>query len=274
MKLLKNKKINFFKTFLALAIFSFSVFKIFEEVKRKNFLNFFYVGQGDSILINIGATQVLIDGGRDNTILHKISDYVPYFDKKIEFIIATHPDGDHIIGLIEILERYEVENIIVNGMITENLEWQEFSKNLKNSEVLYSNQVDYIDLGNNFLLKILSPKENLIGKKNSNKENFYSIISALFKGNKPIALFTGDAEIEPQENLENYDFEILKIAHHGSKKNTNLEILKKFTPESAIISAGEKNPYGHPAKEILEILENENIEIIELYKKNGFYVLL
>ncbi len=263
-------KNNFFKNFLILIFSFFLLFKIFEEIKKDNFLEFFYVGQGDGILINTGKTQIIIDGGPDNTILHKLGNTLPYFDKKIEFLILTHPDADHLTGLIEILERYEVENIVLNGMKSKKIEWIEFTKNFKDSKIFFSNEISSIDLEKNYSLKIFFPKEKIPENTSNLKSNYYSIISGLYKKDEPIAIFTGDAEILSQQKVPNETFKILKVSHHGSKKNTNSKILEKFSPEIGIISAGKKNSYGHPHPEILKILKEKDVEIVEL--KNGDFI--
>ncbi len=145
---MRNRKIFFsiLGGIFALAIIlSVIIMHSREEVLRVIFLD---VGQGDAILISQGSQQVLIDGGKDGKLLlEKLGKYIPFWDRKIENIIETHPDQDHIGGLISVLQTYEVESVLETKMQSES---QTFKKL---EETIAKNKVEKVEAKKNVLLK-------------------------------------------------------------------------------------------------------------------------
>jgi competence protein ComEC len=226
---------------------------------------FFDVGQGDSILIKKGSDQILIDGGSSSQIiLEKIGKKIPFWDRKIELMIATHPDHDHIGGLLGVMKNYKVEKIIDNSRENESEAFRKYLEliNEKNIERLRGESGMNIKIGKaNF--EIFYPQAIL--ENNSKDSNADSILGKLKYG-KSAFLLTGDFPTKKEEVLfeGNFDIsaDILKIPHHGSKYSTSDEFLEKINPKEAIISVGDKNRYGHPSIEVLERLKNKKIEIL------------
>jgi len=173
---------------------------------------------------------------------------MPYFDKVIEYVIISHPDKDHFVGVIEILKRYKVENVIVNGDTSEIPEYQEFLTLAKDK---------IIEAKDNNFLKFLQAGGN------SDDANQNSLVFKFIYNNKSI-LFTGDAPIEIETKLLDKDLEsnILKLGHHGSKTSSSLEFLKQVAPDLAVISVGIDNKYGHPSYKIIKRLEGLNIKYL------------
>lgn len=216
------------------------------------------VGQGDSILIQTPQNKnILVDGGNENT-EHIVKRYLK--NKKvstIDFIIATHPDADHIGGLDNVINNFNVKSIYMPEYEYDSNAYNNllYSCKKNNVNIDYMYKEDFIDLEDNLSISVLAPS---FIQENSNAN---SIIFKLDYKSKSF-LFTGDAnekneyDIIESFNLEDIDF--LKVGHHGSKTSTSDIFLKEITPDIAVISCGYKNQYGHPHKSILEnLLKND-----------------
>jgi len=254
------------------------------DLARPQFLevNFFDVGQGDAIFIETPqGHQILIDGGPDSKILEKLGKEMPFYDRSIDLVILTHPERDHLAGLLEVLKKYKVENVLWTGIIRDTAEFKEWKKLIEEekAEIFIAKSGQKIacekrSLGLRpremrmrpceFSIDIFYPFENLESKilKDSNDT---SIIGKLIFGQNSF-LFTGDsykdAERELIEKGVNIDSDILKIGHHGSKTSSSEDFLKSVSPKIAVISVGKNNSYGHPHPEVLERLKNFGINIL------------
>ncbi len=219
---------------------------------------FFTVGQGDAIFIQTPQKhQILIDGGPDSAILGKMSKRMPFWDRSIDLIILTHPEADHLAGLIEILKYYKVDYILWTGVVRDTSEFKEWQKLIgkEGAEIIIAQANQKIRVGE-ILLNILSPLENMEGKKLADS-NDTSIVSQLIFNNNSF-LFTGDISGPMEERLAdekvNLDSDVLKVSHHGSKYSTFDKFLEAVTPKIAIIQVG-KNNYGHPTEETINRLK-------------------
>jgi competence protein ComEC len=229
-------------------------------------VRFFDVGQGKAALIRTPeGHDILIDGGPDNSILQKIGQTLPFYDRDIDLIILTHPDSDHLNGLIEIAERYKIAAVIESGIADkspENKKWEELIKE-KKIPVTFAQAGQKIQAGG-LLLRIFYPNISLAGKIPSNT-NSASLVIRLDYG-KNSFLFTGDTEEATESWLlgtgMGIDVDILDVSHHGSKNSTGLDFLRAVSPEAAIIQAGQDNRYGHPHEETLEKLGKAGAKIL------------
>ena len=210
---------------------------VFSLENQKLEIIFFDIGQGDSILINAkGNQQILIDGGPNDFVVDKLGKTLPFYDKKIELIILTHPDKDHISGLIEVVKRYKVDKILTTGIECSTEVCQILSEQIQKKKipVKIAQAGQTISIGDNIFLGILSPLENLSGENVKNK-NDTSIVAKLIAGEDSV-LLTGDitskAEKKLTENNFNLQSDFLKIAHHGSKYSTSKIFLEKVSPAS------------------------------------------
>jgi len=263
----QNKKFVFY--ILALLLF-FNVLAWFAvyDLNKTRFLEvtFFDVGQGDAIFIETPKrNQILIDGGPDSTILEKLNKKLPFWDRTIDLVILTHPESDHLAGLLDVLRSYKVKNILWTGVIRDTGtfgKWQELIEKEK-SEIFIAKAGQKITAAKtNF--EILFPFENLQDKSIKDINNT-SIILRLDFGEISL-LFTGDAYKSAERELlslakQQLDSDILKVGHHGSKTSTAEEFIKEVLPEIAVISVGRNNRYGHPHPETLGILEKYGIKI-------------
>ncbi|MFH1423951.1 MAG: ComEC/Rec2 family competence protein [Candidatus Nealsonbacteria bacterium] len=234
-------------------------------------VTFFDVGQGDAIFIETPeGHQILIDGGLSSVILEKLGNEMPFWDRTLDLIVLTHPDFDHIAGLIEVLKRYEVQNILWTGVLCETAECQEWQKLIAAEGAnIYLAQTGLRISGGRtssgrYDLNILYPFESLEGREVSNTNNT-SIVARLVYGENSF-LFTGDAYQSVERELvkggAEVDSDVLKVGHHGSKNSNSQEFIGAVSPSVAVISAGKDNKYGHPHAETLAILENYGTSIL------------
>ncbi len=231
------------------------------QILEVNFLN---IGQGDAIFIETPLNyQVLIDGGPSSAILEKLGKEMDFWDRTIDLMILTHPEHDHIAGLIEVLERYNVENILWTGVLKDTSEYNEWLRLIENSNVEIAQSGQRIITPNVFF-EILYPFENLEDQIVKNTNNSSIVTRLVFNNN--CFVFTGDiySSIERKITDEQLDLdcEVLKIGHHGSKTSTSKELLENVTPQIAVISAGKDNNYGHPHDQVLEILADYDIKVL------------
>lgn len=249
------------------------------DLNRLRFLevNFFDVGQGDSIFIETPKRwQILIDGGPGSRILEKLAKEMPFWDRTIDLVILTHPEADHLSGLIEVLKKYEVKNILWTGAVRETAEYQEWLKALKEEKarIIIAKAPQRIVISR-LVLEILNPIGDWQNKplKDSNRT---SVVSRLVFGNNSF-LLTGDIYKEQEEEMilreVNLDSDVLKASHHGSKTSSSREFIKKVSPTAVVIQAGKSNRYGHPHQEVLEILKKFGIMILRTDEQGDIKII-
>lgn len=234
---------------------------------KKLKIHFYDVGQGDAVYMRTSKGQdVLIDGGPSSAVLKKIGRDLPFYDRKIELIILSHPEADHLTGLVEVLKRYKVEQIIASEVENDTpvfKEWENLieEKGIPVNYVLAGSQIVFDE---NIKMEILHPTSGFLNNKELNNA---SLVAKLVFGQISF-LFTGDIEKPAEKYLsetkgEILNADVLKVAHHGSKTSSSKEFIGLVTPKYAIISAGRNNPYGHPHSSVLETLESFDIEILQ-----------
>jgi competence protein ComEC len=261
----KRKTIYVFLFFLfILAIILAGI--IFYSQSRELKIIFLDVGQGDAILIEQGSKQILIDGGPSGqAILDKLGKYVPFWDRDIEMIIVTHPDADHITGLVNVAQNYKVGAILETQAQSDSQIFKRLQDLIqeKKIETVNAQGSEKINLADNAVMEILNPSPET--PINSQDTNASSIVARLIFGDNTF-LFTGDLPGEQEAELLskniNLNSRVLKVAHHGSKYSTGEEFLTVVHPEDAVISVGKNNRYGHPAAEIIERLKSESVRIL------------
>ena len=226
---------------------------------------FLNIGQGDAIFIDSPQhTRVLVDGGKNRKVLTELGKILPFADKRIDVVIATHPDADHIGGLPEVVSRYKVGMFMEPGVKSLNSIDDELHRRLdeKNTAKLIARRGMTINLGGGAKLQILFPTQDV-----SNWEtNRASVVGRLTYGDRKF-LLTGDSPIPIEKVLisldeKMLDVDVLKAGHHGSRTSTSLEFAEAVSPDYAVISAGKDNTYGHPHKEVLDILEKVGSKIL------------
>ena len=228
-------------------------------------VSFLNIGQGDAELIESPTGNTfLIDGGPDKSILNALGRVLPFYDKRIDAVLATHPDSDHIGGLPEVIKNYSVDEFIYNGMVSSTSVCEELQNEVaeKNIKKIIVRTGEIFDLGGGAYLKILYPNKSPQGTDT----NEYSIVAELYYGDSTF-MFTGDAPTDVLNYLANTDgkelkSDVLKVAHHGSKNSLSPAFLSAVNPTYSIISAGLNNKYGFPNKVITDFLNSINSKIL------------
>jgi len=266
-----ERKKSVFYVLAFLGLLNVFVWLIVYDLSKACFLEvtFLDVGQGDAIFIETPQrNQILIDGGPNSAILEKLNTRMPFWDRTIDLIILTHPESDHLTGLIEVLKRYKVENILWTGIIRDTNEYQEWEKLVENedAEIKIAQAGQRINLSTyetDKYIEVLYPFESLAGQEFKDSNNT-SIVAKLVFG-KNSFLFTGDTyksvEKELIEKGISINSDVLKVAHHGSKTSTSQDFVREVFPQIAVISAGRNNSYGHPHQETLDTLAKYDITI-------------
>ena len=262
-----NKKLKIYTLIVLTYLNILAWIVVFDLVQNNLKVVFFDVGQGDSIFIETPQKhQILIDGGPSSAVLEKLGNEMPFYDRTIDLIILTHPEHDHLGGLLEVLKRYKVENILWTGVLRDTAEFEEWKRLLteeKNAVIKIAQAGQRIIFSTRPVLavmEIFNPFENLEGKEIKNTNNS-SIISQLVFGENKF-LFVGDVYKSVERKLINIESDVLKVGHHGSKTSTSKEFIEAVNPEIGVISVGRENSYGHPTPEVLEILEKYDINIL------------
>lgn len=251
------------------------------------------VGQGDATLAIYGKTQVLFDGGPDDSVIDCLDNYLPFWDRDIEAVVLSHPQKDHYGGLIDVFKSYHVETFVSTSLDSSSQEYQVL-KNMvggSGSRVINPTSGMVIRLGTIYL-DIVHPSDEFLMTKAFQKEgklstfplgnlssrkdpNIFSVVAILrFKDFK--ALLTGDIDPEVSDLIsknslvESVDY--IKVPHHGSKNGISQKLIDVARPQIAVISVGENNSYGHPSEEILKMLKKAGT-IVKRTDKEGDVVI-
>ncbi len=246
--------------FIVLFLFSFAVMLgVFLVVSYRDDaveVIFLDIGEGDAILVRSGLTELLIDSGADpDRLLSHLGRHLPFWDRTIEMVLATHSDRDHIGGFAKLLRLYRVRSVLTNGIEDGTETEKEFFSAVERAGVdrhaLRSGSRISLPDGKG-VFDVLHPTPEFVsaGKDASNEGS----IVLLFSFGETRVLFTGDLPNEEHFLSEIPQADILKVAHHGSKYSTSESFLNSVKPKEAIVLVG-KNSYGHPTSETLDRLQ-------------------
>lgn len=233
-------------------------------------VHFLDVGQGDSALIETpSGVQVLVDGGKDQSVLQRLGEVMSFADREIDMVIGTHPDKDHIGGLVDVLRNYEVGMILTteNKGETNTAELYNTLKTAEGAEIVYARRGQEFSLDASTTLRILFPDSD----PTNMESNTSSIVFQLIYGDS-VFMFTGDSPKNIEEYLvlvegEYLKSDVLKLGHHGSRTSTSELFIDEVQPRWGIVSAGKDNSYGHPHVEVTDLLFNTRVEILETAKE-------
>lgn len=229
---------------------------------------FLDVGQGDAILITTPeGRQVLVDGGPNPTrLLQELGSFMPFWDRSLDLVILTHPDEDHMAGLIPLFDRYGVERVLTGAptLVAEEAQpWREAVEAAGISIVVAQRGME-IKPGRGVRLEVLHPGAELLSGTPSDDNN-NSIVLRLVYG-QTSALLTGDLEVEGERTLMALGIslaaQVLKVSHHGSGRATTSDFLRAVAPQLAVIQVGANNRFGHPAPEVLKRLAAANAQTL------------
>lgn len=229
---------------------------LFKQIPDDRFhIYFLDVGQGDATFIKTPLNhQILIDGGPENLVIEELGKVMPFFDKTIDLVVLTHPHADHIDGLVEVLKRFEVENIVINGIYSHESSYLEFLDQLTDevSVFIADDETDF-SFGEVYI-DVVYPIESFYGKSFDNINNSSVSVQVIYKNTS--ILITGDLEAEGEMELVDIsDVDIYQAGHHGSKTASSLEFLARINPDIVVVSCGEDNQFDHPHTEALNNFE-------------------
>lgn len=227
-------------------------------------VTFLDIGQGDAIFIESPTgVQLLIDGGPpDGGVLRRLSEEMGFFDRSIDMVLATHPDKDHIGGLPDVLDRYDVSEILMteNKSTTSTdrafVDAAEKEVQQEGARIIYARRGMQFDLGGGVILTVLFPDHD----PTYLESNTSSIVARLTYGESEF-FFTGDSPKAIEEYLVTLDgkglqSDVLKAGHHGSHTSSSEIFLNAVHPQYAVISAGKDNQYGHPHTDVMTALHD------------------
>ena len=261
---IKSKKNNKCKIIICLLIVLILINFIIYIFPQKLRIFFIDVGQGDStLIITPDKKTVLIDGGGSDSFDVGEKVLLPYLlDRrilKVDYVLISHFDTDHCGGILTIMEKVKVKNIIISEQAEHSENYERFKKLMINKKIrlIEVKKGDKIKIGRYSEFKILFPTSRLLSENPLNNNS----IVAQFNYNNFKMLFTGDIEkLAEQQILKTEKAEIradiLKVAHHGSKTSSIPEFIKAVRPKIALIGVGKNNTFGHPNQQTIKNLEN------------------
>jgi len=226
-------------------------------------LHFLDIGQGDGILVQTpSGQQILIDGGSDpQRLFAQLGAVMPFWDRSLELVVATHPDWDHMGAQVDLPDRFGVEQVLISETLRGHKDfarWQEAMQGA-GAQVAGQSQNGWIDLGDGVALWVLwPPPEEKITLVEDDDKNERSLVLRLVYGEFSV-LLTGDAGLPAEQSMRKGGqplfAHILKVGHHGSRSSTGLDFVQAVQPAVAIIQVGE-NRYGHPDETVLAALSD------------------
>ncbi|MDY6875639.1 MAG: DNA internalization-related competence protein ComEC/Rec2 [Chloroflexota bacterium] len=221
---------------------------------------FLDVGQGDAIFIQTpSGRQVLVDGGPSETaLLSQLGRQMPFWDRTLDVMVLTHPDADHVTGLVPVLERYQVDTVVFREVEVES-EVYDYWLQLLEAEgaTVYQGEAGlHLVLDEGVEMVVLHPGAEPVSRTDADVNN-NSVVTRLTYGQVSV-LLPGDIEAVVEQRLVAegaLGSTVLKVAHHGSCSSTTPEFLEMVAPEVVVISVGADNDFGHPCAEVLERLK-------------------
>ena len=224
------------------------------------------VGQGDSFLIQApDDTTILIDGGQSADVLYEIGKVMPYYDQTVEVMILTHPHNDHVNGLNDVIDRYDVGHIYHSGVVHTLPAYTSWLQRIKDNDIANTIISEPLDLvfNESMSLEFIYPRTDLSGERVDNLNNASLVVRLKYKNAS--FLFTGDIEEEVEEELLesgiDLSADVLKAPHHGSTSSSTESFIDAVNPSIVLITAGKNNKYSHPHNKILRRFERRGIDI-------------
>ena len=221
-------------------------------------IKFIDVGQGEAILIALPEKTMLIDAGPTGS-APKIAQVLQELGRnKIDYLVATHPDEDHIGGMADVISNTQIGTIYAPNKTNNTATYRKFLAAIQNNnlQITLAEAGTIIDQTDSYKLEILWPKKDA----NFPETNDYSIIIKLTVGNKTF-LFTGDAPTNAILNSNPGHIDVLKLSHHGSRTGTTEVLIHKLSPTYAVLSYAVDNSYGHPMQSVLNALHKHSVEV-------------
>ena len=244
--------------FLLLVSNIFLVYLDFKSFGQELTFAILDIGQGDALFIESPTgTQILVDAGPPRKILSQLSRIMSPFDRKLDAIIITNPDQDHIGGFPDVLNVYEVGAVLESGTINDSKTYQNLEAEIKRKNIpnVLAKKGMRLNIGGGAVIDILFPDRDVFDWS----PNDGSIVAKLTYGDTSVML-TGDATAKTEKivlggfSKEALASDILKVGHHGSRTSSSASFVEAVSPAYALVSDGKDNKYGHPHPETLDTL--------------------
>ena len=237
---------------------------------------FLDVGQGDAVFIEApNGRQMLIDGGSSRRVLRELGEVMPFWDRSIDVVLATHPDKDHIGGLSDVLAAYEVDAMLRSGMQSDTGVYHSLNERIRSEGAtsVPARAGHTIRLSPQVHFDVLFPLRDI--EISEMERNTASVIGRLVYKDTAV-LLSGDAPKEIERYVarrygSNLESDVLKVGHHGSDTSTAKPWLGWSDPEYAVISAGKDNRHGHPDQAVVDRLNRFDTKVLQT-KKRGTVV--
>ncbi len=249
--------------FLIIGLAGFSILiwsSAFRLPDKKLHIKVLDVGQGDSIFIRTpSGYKILIDGGPDNKIVGLLGESLPLWDKTLDLVVLTHPQADHMTGLIEVAKRYQIKTLWTSYSVNNTQVYKEWEKvvserHLHQVHVWAGDKIifpDGVDL-NVIWPRSVQPYTDL---------NTTAIVIKLdYKNFDGLLTSDADEQVQPYTSSTSH-VEFLKVPHHGSKTAIDENYLAKLSPDISVISVGAHNRYGHPNPELVKLLDSARTKV-------------
>lgn len=252
-----TKKLIIIFIFLGFLFLS-STFLVAPEKLRVDFLD---IGQGDAILLNLPqGTRILVDAGPDNLLINRLGDALPWWEQKIDYVIISHYHADHILGLIELVEKYKIGQVLSTTHQPDDFLYRVLVAKLKakNIPLVFVQTGQILNFEKNISMQVISAEHD---NKDYNDNSLVVRFDYLYSS----VLFTGDLTAEVEAKLIKSDLnlqsDLLKVAHHGSRYSSSEEFLDLVRPKFCVISVGDDNDFRHPHAETLTRLSQVQCQI-------------
>lgn len=236
------------------------------------------VGQGDAVFIRTPRGQnILFDGGPDNKVLECLEKEIPFWEKKIDLMILSHPHADHLNGFIDVLKIYRVKQFITIDVANKTDGYDALRHAVEEERIKWQvvDAGDVVRTSDGVTFTVLGPTREYIektavdGKYITSSE--FASLEMLVSFRDFDVLLTGDSQhIQLQQAVSSLalpQVEVLQVPHHGSKTGLTEELVAAIHPDMATISVGEKNTYGHPSPLIIDLLQKVGSTILRTDKE-------
>ncbi|MBM3231705.1 MBL fold metallo-hydrolase [Candidatus Peregrinibacteria bacterium] len=222
------------------------------------------VGQGSAaLLITPTGRTILVDGGPDTTVLERLGEHLSLFQRTIDLLVISHADLDHIGGIPDVLQRYDVRRVLLNGEVRDSAPYAAVLREIRAHRipVLLPDPATDIDMSDGVLLDVIWPagpafEENASG-------NGTSLVVRVLCGSDSV-LLPGDIEMPSEAGIlrsgADIRSDILIAAHHGSTTSSSTGFLLATEPSFIAISAGRGNAFGHPHAAVINRYAVLNIQ--------------
>jgi len=258
-------KTGFLTAFIVSVLFALASF--IPGGANSSFVVFCDVGQGDASYIHLKPNiDILIDAGKGSSVLNCLGKYMPANDRIIELVFISHLQKDHYGGFLQIPLKYHIKQLFISNPKTKSKEISSLLSLLRGKgaeiEELYAGDYLTVQKAN---IAMLWPTEDYIQASTAKDDPNDGSQVMLFSYNNHTILYTGDVSPKSLKTLLQQSIpqvKILKVPHHGSKNGLIYEFLSLADPTYGVISVGKKNSYGHPSKEVIEMLSENGVEIL------------